>query len=308
MGLSFDIHWIFDGGLVRYGILTPKWGRVKMMAVTASGIVATLLLVSTSCCPTYLLLENREAVLNHPRLLACMVGWSAGTVVLLPGILVPYWFRSAGKVFRSDVLSLLTIPFYSRETVDSFVRASQLRDKLANLQATPEGAMAMADGAPWDAKALTWSVSVLRAHKDSRSVLIGRKLLDLPSKTSQERIERLDNYLTSALDFGITAQIPDAATLADELVALTPTDPSTLGTRAAVWVDLGRGAEARPILEELSRSGEAIIQFYSNLFLAIIENRAGNLDQAKTHVRAAKQAKPDHSQVYRLTQLPTADT
>jgi tetratricopeptide (TPR) repeat protein len=103
-----------------------------------------------------------------------------------------------------------------------------------------------------------------------------------------------NNYAWSHYMLGEAGDLASAEAASREAIAVLPNNPSILGTRGAILVELGRTGEGRDLLERAlkgtrNKSGRA-----TNLAaLSLLAAQLGNTREARSHLAQAERLDPD---------------
>jgi hypothetical protein len=106
--------------------------------------------------------------------------------------------------------------------------------------------------------------------------------------TREQELLLLDAVMTDALLFRDPALHARLDEWSQRALALAPEIETVRGSRGAALVELGRYAEARPLLEPLTRAASMLDRILSHAFLARAEHALGNSSEAIRLVTEAR--------------------
>lgn len=302
----WQFHSSLLSGAVFYGLSTPRRARLKIAVVTAAAPLSSAVLFFGSLILLLAALDNEAMIYHWPYLLGALIGWTAGTLIYLPGTLLPFRYKWAGRTMKTDMLKLLTLPWMKDEAIakmNAFARTSEWMEPGIISQ---EEARNRYEAEPDNCRILLTYIQFLRTAKDPQTLALAEKLLSLRAATPVERTLYLDNYLTTCLDLNAIST-SNADHLSAELLEINPNDLSVIGTRGAVLVDLGRFDEGVALLIKTLSSSEKLVQAYGHVFLAIAERQRGNLEQAARHAEEAAILDSSCQALERIRDLLPAD-
>jgi tetratricopeptide (TPR) repeat protein len=309
MGTPCAVHESLRSGMVLYGYSSAKNARKKMAVITAAAPLASIILAGASVSLLMLiwpLVESPFSIWHYP--FAFLVGWTSPCLLFLPGVLLPYQYRYAGRKMKTDAMVLLQLPWMTDAEIEKIVsHARQLKamvDDYDFITTSLDEALRAVEITPKNPVALHTAIHLLREAHDPRARDYFEKLLGLPLPTAT-RMRFIDRHLTYCLETNtISFRSDEMEKLSQELMETNPGNISVMGTRGSVLIDLGRVEEGSAMLKEvLEKTDSSIDKSYGNIFLALAEKQRGNLPLAREYAQKAVKVDPDCPALKRVTDL-----
>jgi len=177
------------------------------------------------------------------------------------------------------------------------VRAETLGNSGHFKEAEEQYAILLRDFDPGLEARVVWTYErlkiVIQQREYERARALGEEALrEMSSK--KHKIDLMDQLACLPIIDGMRDYLDEAYQWCEQALQLAPENLTLLGTKGSLLTELGRAAEAVPLLEKVYQTSETgIDKGISALYLGLAANSAGDLTRAKEWANEAKKWFPE---------------
>lgn len=214
--------------------------------------------------------------------------------------LAPHRYKTAYGKFRSDGLSLLTIPFSSSADIHQNI---VFYYALEGLELRKTGQLSQA--LQWYQKALSvypedttilndYALTLLDSEQFEEARAMYNRIIEKQVLNAQIKAIVLNNLAYTDILIGEKALLEEADAASSQAFESCPWIPAIRGTRGMVLVELGRLDEGiRLLMDALGKNEELQNKALNTAYLAMAEARMGNIIRAEQYLETTSQFDSD---------------
>jgi hypothetical protein len=298
IGFNWEIYSAPLTGIVFVFFTDPKRFRTQATLMTAAGPLASLIAAISGLLP-----------IIYGNTAEPLAGWFLVNTYFFLGTAVPsYRIRKRGtsqtdgyRIWKTWHLSTEEI---SKKCALGCLHLELQTEKDLISRLSVEEAIRRHESSPNSTATLLHLIDKLERLGDSRQNDYVMKLISDPQIAPINFTAFLDAYITRHLTADTIAKDSRFDFFSAKLVAVSNQSITAQGTRGAVLIDLGQIEEGKGTLKEvIENTREPIDKIYANIFLALAEKQAGNLEAAKNYARQATSLDPTCPALRRVDDL-----